>query len=189
MNSLRGRLLAFLALWTGIALVLAWVFIAALLRDFVSGRFAAELDAVAVSLMGAASWQDGTLAVTPPGDPRFGTPLSGWYWQVAGDAEVLAKSDSLWTADLGPQGDAPAPEGAALERRHARFTASTASFALNPARGVVTAARRVRRTDDCFRAVPAPARVGRKGSRSDPAYSAHWSMPSSYSTGSGIVPF
>ncbi|MDH2325241.1 sensor histidine kinase [Cereibacter sp. SYSU M97828] len=123
MNSLRGRLLAFSALWTAVALVLAWMFIAALLRDFVTGRFGAELDAVAESVMGGAEWQGDVLAVTGAGDPRFDTPLSGWYWQIADGAEVVAKSDSLWTADLGPLGAAMGPDGAELSRKALGFTA------------------------------------------------------------------
>lgn len=123
MKSLRGRLLAFSALWTGVALVLAWLFITALLRDFVTGRFGAEMDAVAESVMGGTEWQGTTLRGANAGDPRFDTPLSGWYWQIAGEDEVLAKSQSLWTADLGVGGALAGPDGGALVRKSTPFTA------------------------------------------------------------------
>lgn len=137
MRSLRGRLIAFSALWTGLALTLAWFFIATLLSDFVSRRFTAELDAVIEAVMAASEWDDtGGFTVTPaPTDPRFDTPLSGWYWQVSYDNGILAKSPSLWTGEIavgGPAGDVELSdaEGLALFGRMRLYTAPGASFTL-----------------------------------------------------------
>lgn len=122
MNSLRGRLLAFSALWTAVALVLAWLFLSALLRDFVVSRFSAELHSVSDAVMAGSEWQ-GRFTVTPPGDTRFEEPLSGWYWQVGDGRQVLAKSGSLWTSDMGVNGGLAGPDGAVLFRRQVGFTA------------------------------------------------------------------
>ena len=129
MSSLRGRLLAFSALWTAVALVLAWLFISALLQDFMEGRFSAELHSVSDAVMARAEWR-GTLSVTPPGDTRFEEPLSGWYWQVSDGRQVLAKSGSLWTSDLGRDGLLFGPDGAALFRQQRSFTAPGAGTPL-----------------------------------------------------------
>lgn len=122
MSSLRGRLLAFSALWTALALVLAWLFISALLQDFVTGRFSAELHSVSDAVMARAEWR-AALSVTPPGDTRFEEPLSGWYWQVSDGTQVLAKSGSLWTSDLGGDGILSGPDGGPLFREQRPFTA------------------------------------------------------------------
>ncbi|WP_435169813.1 sensor histidine kinase [Falsirhodobacter sp. 1013] len=129
MSSLRGRLLAFSALWTAVALALAWLFISALLQDFMEGRFSAELHSVSDAVMARAEWR-GALSVTPPGDTRFEEPLSGWYWQVSDGRQVLAKSGSLWTSDLGPDGRLFGPDGAALFRQQRAFTAPGAGTPL-----------------------------------------------------------
>ena len=88
LNSLGFRLAAGAALWITGALVIAGIVLAGLFRDHAERGFEAQL-----------RWQLDRLAavseVRPGGslklkrllvDPRFGTPYSGWYWQVAGPA-------------------------------------------------------------------------------------------------------
>lgn len=97
-DSIRARLILLAALLTGAALLAGYLAIAAILEDFITDRFDAEAQAVAESLIaGAAAQSDGSLVLAPAGrDPRFELPLSGWFWQVAQDGQVLAKSPSLF---------------------------------------------------------------------------------------------
>jgi signal transduction histidine kinase len=118
LGSIRARMLAWSAGLTLGALVLAWVALSAVLADFVNRRLDAELTAAARGVMAAAEWDAaGAFAVLPPpADARFDRPLSGWYWQVSDGAGVLARSPSLVTGKLGP-------DGAALVAHVAAFTA------------------------------------------------------------------
>jgi signal transduction histidine kinase len=125
-GSIRARLLLWSAGLTVAALVLAWVAISGLLADFIDRRLAAELTAGARAVMAATEWTllgEFTIA-PPPADSRFERPLSGWYWQVADGAEVLARSPSLVTGDLGLDGGSVAgPDGSPLTTHLQRFTA------------------------------------------------------------------
>jgi signal transduction histidine kinase len=126
LGSIRARMLAWSAGLTLGALVLAWVALSAVLADFVNRRLDAELTAAARGVMAAAEWDAaGAFAVLPPpADARFDRPLSGWYWQVSDGAGVLARSPSLVTGKLGPDGaDRTGPDGAALVAHVAAFTA------------------------------------------------------------------
>ncbi len=53
-------------------------------------------------LVGATTFADGTLQISPePSDPRFNVPLSGYYWQVEDVATgTLTRSRSLWDSLL-----------------------------------------------------------------------------------------
>lgn len=106
-GSIRGRLLLLAAVWLAAALLAAFLFISSLLRDFITDRFDAEMAAVADGLIASLDMDDeGRIELDdPPTDPRFGLPFSGWYWQVASDAGVVARSDSLLDGLLrGPDG-------------------------------------------------------------------------------------
>lgn len=95
-RSIRGRLLLLAAVWLGAALLAAFVFISALLEDFVTGRFDAETAAVADGLIASLDTDEGRIELEdPPADPRFALPFSGWYWQVESGAEAIARSASL----------------------------------------------------------------------------------------------
>lgn len=125
-GSIRARLLLWSAGLTLGALMLAWVTISSLLSDFVDRRLAAELTASARAVMAASEWTLlGEFAVAPPpADPRFERPLSGWYWQVTDGIEVLARSPSLVTGDLGLEGRGlTGPDGRPLTTHLQRFTA------------------------------------------------------------------
>lgn len=138
-GSIRGRLLLLSAALTGVATLAAWVWLSAVLGDFVTRRLEAELTATARAVVAASEWADeGRLVVDPPpADPRFEAPLSGWYWQVSTAAEIaaaeiaaeppagaraLARSPSLVTAELDPA-RAVGPDGAPLMLRRRDFTA------------------------------------------------------------------
>ena len=107
-RSIRGRLLLLAAAWLGAALLAAFLFISALLEDFVTDRFDAEAASLADALLAAVETdEEGRVELDdPPADPRFDLPLTGWYWQVqAGDA-VIARSGSLLDGRLqAPAGD------------------------------------------------------------------------------------
>lgn len=126
LGSIRARMLAWSAMLTLGALVVAWFALSAVLADFVNRRLDAELKAAARGVMAAAGW-DGTggfAVLPPPADARFDRPLSGWYWQVGDGAAVLARSPSLVTGDLGADGTGrTGPDGAALISHVAAFTA------------------------------------------------------------------
>jgi signal transduction histidine kinase len=127
-RSIRARLL----LWSGAltvgALIGTWAVLSPLLAGFVERRLQAELRAVARGLMAAVEWDDNEVAtmrlVAPPSDPRFETPLSGWYWQVSDGATVLRRAPALLSGDLGPAATAmTGPDGAALLTHRETFTA------------------------------------------------------------------
>lgn len=125
-GSIRGRLLLWSAALTLGALLAAWVVLSSLLSDFVERRLGAELDAAARAVMAASDWDPtgGFSVLPPPADPRYEQPLSGWYWQVADGAQVLARAPALVTGDLGPAGlGITGPDGALLITQVRGFTA------------------------------------------------------------------
>ena len=129
-DSIRARLIGLAMALTGVALVAGYLAIAAILEDFISGRFDAETEAVADTLIAGASIDEaGRLVAGPaPSDPRFQIPFSGWFWQLAQDGRVVAKSPSLFDNVLNPPdadfsgGPGVGPDGAALRVTHFRFT-------------------------------------------------------------------
>lgn len=108
LGSIRGRLLVLAAVWLTVALFAAFLVLSHLLEEFVTDRFDAEAEAVADALTALLeTGEDGQIDVEGlPPDARFGLPLSGWYWQVATEARVVARSPSLLDGRLdGPAGD------------------------------------------------------------------------------------
>jgi signal transduction histidine kinase len=105
------------ALWIVAALLAGGVLLSALFRDSVERGFDARLEVLLNSLIAAAdAAPDGTLALSrPPQEPRFETPYSGWYWQIAGagPAAPALRSRSVWDLELG---FAPGPGGAGIRR-------------------------------------------------------------------------
>lgn len=129
-DSIRLRLLALSTLLVGAALLAGYLVIAAILEDFITGRFDAETAAVFEQLIASAQLSDqGRLQIAQqPVDPRFSMPLSGWYWQVSQDNQVVAKSSSLFDNTLPlPQGNvselkARGPSDQPLRLSHTDFT-------------------------------------------------------------------
>ncbi|MFT4013105.1 MAG: sensor histidine kinase [Paracoccus sp. (in: a-proteobacteria)] len=114
-DSIRARLIALAAVLIGVALVAGYLAIAAILDRFITDRFDAEADAVADALIAGATIDGaGRLVAGPaPADPRFGMPLSGWFWQLSQGGAVVAKSESLFDNVLNPP-DADFTGGAGL---------------------------------------------------------------------------
>lgn len=129
-DSIRARLIGLAMALTGVALFAGYLAIAAILEDFIAERFDAEAGAVADTLIAGASIDErGRLTAGPaPSDPRFQIPLSGWFWQLAQDGRVVAKSPSLFDNVLNPPegdfsgGPGIGADGAALRVTHYRFT-------------------------------------------------------------------
>ncbi len=88
-NSLSSRLLAITAVWTILALLVTGLTLSTLFRQNAQRNFDNLLLAHVYNLMGAIDVDGrGELQGTPNlGDPRFLTPLSGWYWAVSRAAE------------------------------------------------------------------------------------------------------
>jgi signal transduction histidine kinase len=133
-RSLRLRLIVAASVLSAVAIALAGLLIANLLRQFVESQYDAAMTATMVSVMAASEvTETGALAVAQvPVDPRYDQPLSGWYWQIADPQNVLLRSRSLWDGNLGegaaePTGDirmaaARGPDGEALRIMSRDFT-------------------------------------------------------------------
>lgn len=129
-DSIRFRLLGLAAVLVGAALVAGYITIAAILEDFITGRFDAETHAISEGLIAGAVMNDNDRlsAGFHPSDPRFDLPLSGWYWQLMQDGQVVVKSPSLFDHVLSaPPGDLQGiplsgPNGQRLRAVHAVFT-------------------------------------------------------------------
>ncbi|MEZ5841442.1 MAG: hypothetical protein R3D02_13780 [Hyphomicrobiales bacterium] len=85
-DSLAFRLFVAAAVWSVVALLAAGLIITALYRASVERGFDARLDVYAKTIIAAlVDTPQNPQAVTGTfGEPRFGLPLSGWYWQVEG---------------------------------------------------------------------------------------------------------
>lgn len=102
-NSLARRLFLLSAVWSTAALLVAGVILVALYSQSVERAFEERLDVYLKNIIAevAADMEapdgDGTISVGGLGEPRFGLPLSGWYWAVANGetGAVLATSPSL----------------------------------------------------------------------------------------------
>ena len=139
MRSIRGRLLLLAAVWITAALLAAFLFISSLLNEFVTDRFDAEAGAIADGIIAGLDVDDNRIELDDrPVDPRFALPFTGWYWQVAANGLVVARSDSLLDGKLeGPAGDylgghGVGADGAALRlmRREVTIPYSDAEIAV-----------------------------------------------------------
>lgn len=105
-RSLAFSLFVSSALWSTVALAIAGVVLVALYRASVERSFDTRLDIYLKALVaGIVPGQDPDAHLQDPGnlgDPRFGLPLSGWYWLVR-DAEgrTVMASPSLAGERLG----------------------------------------------------------------------------------------
>lgn len=92
------------ALWIVAALMAGGLLLSALFRDSVERAFDDRLEVLLNSLVAAAdATPEGALTLSrPPQEPRFETPYSGWYWQIAGadPAAPTLRSRSVWDLDL-----------------------------------------------------------------------------------------
>lgn len=95
-NSLSLRLIAVAAVWSVVALAIAGLILVELYRAASERAFDERIDVYMTTLIAELSGSDGTVAEPdPPGEPRFKLPLSGWYWSVREEGNVLFASGSL----------------------------------------------------------------------------------------------
>ncbi|MFW5832651.1 MAG: sensor histidine kinase [Pseudomonadota bacterium] len=101
LGSLAGRLVLLASLWSLLVIAAGGVTLAWIFNQSVKHAFDERLEVLMQGLIAVSEVdEDGRLRVgTPPGEPRFRAPLSGWYWQVE-TPEGLIRSRSLWDRDL-----------------------------------------------------------------------------------------
>lgn len=101
-NSLAFRLVASAAVWCALWLSAGGYALSALFGNTVERSFDARLGVLLEGLVAGSELNaDGELELRLQlGEPRFEQPLSGWYWQIDGRAEVVRRSRSLWDAEL-----------------------------------------------------------------------------------------
>jgi signal transduction histidine kinase len=107
-NSIRIRLWSAATISILIALAIAGIGLRFLFERHVERRVVSELTVDLNELISATSFPGaGKLSVTPVfTDPRFKTPLSGYYWQVEDIASgELTRSRSLWDATIAKPAD------------------------------------------------------------------------------------
>ncbi len=97
LNSLAFRLIAGAGLWSGVALLIGGIALAANFRDAVERNYDKRLILAWESLVGLLEvGEEGALTISGPmADPRFQQPFSGWYWQISVGGANL-RSRSLW---------------------------------------------------------------------------------------------
>jgi signal transduction histidine kinase len=84
LNSLAFRLFASAAAWTLVVLPATAILLVSLYREAVERNFDARLNVYLTSLV-ASTTQGGATSPKEPttlGEPVFGIPFSGWYWQI-----------------------------------------------------------------------------------------------------------
>jgi signal transduction histidine kinase len=122
LNSLAFRLFASAAAWTLVVLPATAILLISLYREAVERNFDARLNVYLTSLV-ASSTQGGGGALQEPnslGEPVFGIPLSGWYWQIKplnGATRPDFVSDSLLDQQLSLPSEKGATADASLTRR------------------------------------------------------------------------
>lgn len=125
-NSLAYRLLVMTAVWTAVALLVTGLILSTVFRNNAQRDFERLLTAHAFNLMGSFDVDNaGQVSGAPNmGDPRFETPLSGWYWSVVvADApdKLLMYSGSI----SGDMADLPPPVTAPFDDRFQRVSEVT----------------------------------------------------------------
>ncbi|MFD0988008.1 sensor histidine kinase [Methyloligella solikamskensis] len=96
-RSLKGRLIAAATLWIAIGMIGAGVTLSAVFKRHVAEQFHDELYVHLAELQRLSEFSpDGTLHLQRPlSDPRYDVPLSGFYWEIQKEDDVLARSESL----------------------------------------------------------------------------------------------
>lgn len=98
-GSLAIRLVITSLLWSALALAIAGFALTEIYRTSLIRSFDERLTVYEKTLAGLIASSDGTMP--PPGalsEPRFGLPLTGWYWQImnADTGATLTASQSLY---------------------------------------------------------------------------------------------
>ncbi|MGH6933927.1 MAG: sensor histidine kinase, partial [Dongiaceae bacterium] len=115
-NSLALRLVLGAGVWIAAALLVGWLVLSAIFRDYVERSFDTRLESLLASLVAASKiGPDGTPELMRViGEPRFDQIYSGWYWEITGAGDQYLGSRSLWDETL-PVAD-PAAEAAVVTR-------------------------------------------------------------------------
>ena len=122
LNSLAFRLFGAAAAWTLIVLPATAILLASLYRQAVERNFDARLNVYLTSLV-ASTTQGGAVKpseITNLGEPVFGIPFSGWYWQIKplnGAVRPDFVSDSLLDQQLKLPSQSGVLPDASLTRR------------------------------------------------------------------------
>jgi signal transduction histidine kinase len=122
LNSLAFRLFASAAAWTLVVLPVTAFILISLYRQAVERNFDARLNVYLTSLV-ASTTQGGATAPKEPtnlGEPVFGIPFSGWYWQIKpldGATRPEFVSDSLLDQQLTLPSQSDVPPDKSLTRR------------------------------------------------------------------------
>jgi signal transduction histidine kinase len=122
LNSLALRLFASAAAWTLVVLPVTAILLVSLYRQAVERNFDARLNVYLISLV-ASSTQGGAITPNEPtnlGEPVFGIPFSGWYWQIKpldGATRPDFVSDSLLDQQLKLPSQNEVPPDTSLTRR------------------------------------------------------------------------
>lgn len=122
LNSLAFRLFASAAAWTLVVLPVTAILLISLYRQAVERNFDARLNVYLTSLV-ASTTQGGATTPKEPttlGEPVFGIPFSGWYWQIKplnGATRPEFVSDSLLDQQLRLPSQNEVPPDTSLTRR------------------------------------------------------------------------
>lgn len=113
MASLKSRLIAVATIWIALGLVVAGFALSAVFRQHVTTQFYEELYVHLDELQRLAQFPT---AERPHlqrdlSDPRYEVPLSGYYWEIQREQDVLAKSQSLQDETLPTPPDLPKDTG------------------------------------------------------------------------------
>jgi len=125
LNSLAFRLFASAAAWTLVVLPATAIILVSLYRQAVERNFDARLNVYLTSLV-ASTTEGGAATPKAPatlGEPVFGIPFSGWYWQIKpldGATRPDFVSDSLLDQQLRlPSQNAVPPDNSLTRRAYA----------------------------------------------------------------------
>jgi signal transduction histidine kinase len=139
-GSLRLRLLLAGAGAVALALVVAWAALTAVFARHLERRAVAEAETHLRTLIAGASLEGDALRLAAePADPAFGEAYGGLYWQFSTGGKIVARSRSLWDAELALPADELSPDGAHVHTligpRGARLLAVERPLTLTAASG------------------------------------------------------
>lgn len=122
LNSLAFRLFASFAAWSLVVLPATAFLLNSLYRQALERNFDARLNVYLTSLVASSSQGDATKPQEPAalGEPVFGIPFSGWYWQIKplnGATRPDFVSDSLLDQQLKLPSESGVPPDISLTRR------------------------------------------------------------------------
>lgn len=102
-RSVSFRLILLSVMWIIVAEVVGGIFLTRQFRSHVEGSFDYTLSRHVEELLSYAELVDGKIQLLKdPADPVYLRPLSGWYWELAANGQVVARSRSLWDEVLPP---------------------------------------------------------------------------------------